>query len=102
MPQKKNLSEFREARHSCSPRSANAAADNAAALAQAQESLIELQVKNAFLEKSLDELDKVVQGLNKEVQLLRREVDQLWMQQASDAPGGQRPFRLEDEVPPHY
>ena len=74
----------------------------AEALEQANEKIDDLQVRNAFLERSLDELDKVVRGLNLEVQRLHREVVQLWEQQAQDAPGGQRPDRLEDEVPPHY
>ena len=74
----------------------------AEALAQANAAIEELQIRNAFLERSLDDLDKVVRGLNLEVQRLHREVIQLWEQQAQDAPGGQRPARLEDEVPPHY
>jgi|GEM_PF-1173645 SlyX. len=74
----------------------------AAALAQANQAIEDLQVRNAFLERSLDELDQVVRGLNLEVQRLHREVIQLWEQQSQDAPGGRRPDRLEDEVPPHY
>lgn len=72
------------------------------ALARAQESIVDLQVKNSFLERNLEDLDKVVQGLNLEVQSLRREVQQLWEQQAAEAGASQRPPRLEDEVPPHY
>ncbi|MDR0965826.1 MAG: SlyX family protein [Myxococcales bacterium] len=66
------------------------------------ERIVNLEIKQAFLERSLDELDAVVRGLNLEVQRLHKEVDRLQRQQLEDSGEPKRPARLEDEVPPHY
>lgn len=68
----------------------------------ADERLINLEIKQAFLERSLDDLDGVVRGLNLEVEKLHREVERLQRLQVEAAPGAARPAPLEDEVPPHY
>lgn len=66
------------------------------------ERLINLEIKQAFLERSLEDLDGVVRSLNLEVERLHKEVDRLQRQQGEEAPGAARAPRLEDEVPPHY
>ncbi len=65
------------------------------------ERIINLEIKQAFMERGLEDLDAVVRGLNLEVERLRKEVCRLQRQLSEEAPGAMRP-RLEDEVPPHY
>lgn len=64
--------------------------------------LINLEIKQAFLERSLEDLDGVVRGLNLEVERLNKEVARLQRQQIEEGAGALRASRLEDEVPPHY
>jgi SlyX protein len=64
------------------------------------ERLTNAEVKMAFIERTVEDLDSVVRDLNREVQTLRREVEQLRSQLAQA--GAVTVPRLEDEVPPHY
>lgn len=66
------------------------------------ERLINLEIKQSFLERNIEELDGVVRSLNLEVQRLHREIERLQHQSTEEAPGLLRSIRLEDEVPPHY
>jgi SlyX protein len=64
------------------------------------ERLTNAEVKLAFLERTVEDLDSVVLELNREVQMLRREVEQLRGQLAQA--GAVAAAKPEDEVPPHY
>ncbi|MBQ4334304.1 MAG: SlyX family protein, partial [Myxococcaceae bacterium] len=44
------------------------------------ERIINLEIKQAFVERGLEELDAVVRGLNLEVERLRKEVSRLQRQ----------------------
>ncbi|HJN74470.1 MAG TPA: SlyX family protein [Myxococcota bacterium] len=59
----------------------------------------ELEIKCAYQDQLIAELDGVVQVLNREVQQLRRDLAEVRDQVV--AAGGQA-NKLEDEVPPHY
>jgi hypothetical protein len=74
------------------------------------EHTVDLEMKLAWLEKYVGDLDVVVRGLSDEVVALRREVTELReaaARPASGAPGGdgeeddEEPV-LRYEVPPHY
>lgn len=60
----------------------------------------DLEVRYAFQEDTVRQLDDVVRQLGDEVRALRREVQELRAQLA-EAPQGQA-NKLEDEKPPHY
>jgi len=57
--------------------------------------LIELEVKVAFQENLLGELDGVIQQLRRQIELLQREVEEL--KESREEPGDE-PY----EKPPHY
>lgn len=57
--------------------------------------LIELEVKVAFQENLLGELDGVIQQLRRQIELLQREVEEL---KESREESGDEPY----EKPPHY
>ena len=61
--------------------------------------LEELEVKAAYQDQLIAELDGVVRELNREVQQLRRELSEVRDQVAQ---GGEDANKLEDEKPPHY
>lgn len=60
-------------------------------------SQIEVEVKVAFLERDLRELDDVVRGLVRRIELLERELAALREQSAPESVRG----TLAEEVPPH-
>jgi SlyX protein len=65
-----------------------------------EERIIELEVKNAFLGESLDQLNAVVIRQQQQIDLLIREVMALKAQAStSDV---LRPDNLAEEIPPHY
>ena len=61
----------------------------------------DLEVRYAFQEDTVQQLDEVVRQLGDEVRALRREVQELRAQLA-EAPQGSGVNKLEDEKPPHY
>jgi SlyX protein len=60
-----------------------------------------LEVKSAFSEDALDQLNDVVVRQQRQIDLLQQQVALLRLQQAS-APEGAGSTSLRDEVPPHY
>lgn len=62
--------------------------------------LIELEIKAAFAEDLLDELNRLVARQQEQIEMLVRELVQLRQQQA--AGGEPTPRSLRDELPPHY
>ncbi len=62
--------------------------------------LIELEIKAAFAEDLLDELNRLVARQQEQIEMLVRVLVQLRQQQAA---GGEPASRsLRDELPPHY
>lgn len=61
-----------------------------------EESIVDLEVKVAFQERWIAELDEVVRALRDEIDELRSEVARLADQQAADGPP------TPHEKPPHY
>lgn len=68
-------------------------------VAELQSRLEELEVRYAFQENTIAELDGVVQRLNELCHALRDEVGEL---RAQVKEFGGEPNKLEDEKPPHY
>lgn len=62
--------------------------------------LTELEIKAAFTEDLLDELNRLVARQQERIELLIRELVQLRQQQATAGDG--TPSSLRDELPPHY
>ena len=62
--------------------------------------LTELEIKAAFTEDLLDELNRLVARQQEQIELLIRELVQLRQQQATAGDGA--PPSLRDELPPHY
>jgi SlyX protein len=62
--------------------------------------LTELEIKAAFTEDLLDELNRLVARQQEQIELLVRELVQLRQQQAAGGEG--TPRSLRDELPPHY
>lgn len=60
----------------------------------------DLEVKSAFSDQLVRDLDAVVHALNREVQALRAELVELRAQVADNDEGEGN--KLEDEKPPHY
>ena len=60
----------------------------------------DLEVKSAFSDQLVRDLNDVVRGLNEEVQALRSELVELRAQVAEGEQGEAN--KLEDEKPPHY
>jgi len=61
--------------------------------------LTQLEVKAAFADDLVDQLNRTVFRQQQQIELLMRELMELRQQ----APGGPAPFRsLRDELPPHY
>lgn len=63
-----------------------------------QDRMLELEVKTAYQERTIEELHEVVLELRKELESLRREFEALRTEsQSSDKPIGPA-----NEAPPHY
>ena len=60
----------------------------------------DLEVRYAFQEETLRQLDLVVAELGNELRRLKRELKEVRAQVADSPQGGQN--KLEDEKPPHY
>lgn len=60
----------------------------------------ELEVKLAFAEDLLEELNKTVYRQQQQIERLQKEMRELREQVAASAPNEQRSLR--DEIPPHY
>ncbi len=61
----------------------------------------DLEVKIAFLERHIEEMDKAFLAVNDQIHTLNRAVERLAAQQKkSQSPGGEE--SREDAVPPHY
>ncbi len=60
----------------------------------------DLEVRYAFQEETIRQLDQVVAELGDEIRKLRLELKEL-RAQVAEAPEGE-PNKLEDEKPPHY
>lgn len=66
------------------------------------QALTDLQVRVAFMDDLLDELNRMVARQQEQILALQREVFQLRQQNDAQGPGT-APFRsLRDELPPHY
>ena len=63
--------------------------------------LDEIEMRYAFQEDQIRQLDEVVRELGDEVLRLKRELKQLRAQMSELSPEG-KPNSLEDEKPPHY
>lgn len=64
------------------------------------ERIDDLEVRYAFQEDTLRQLDEVVRQLGDELRALKAEVTELRAQLAETPEGA--PNKLEDEKPPHY
>ena len=62
----------------------------------------EVEIKLAWMERYVLDLDGVVRGLAEEVVRLREEVQELRARRASGEDAGEEPFDLLYEKPPHY
>lgn len=65
-----------------------------------EERLMDLEIKVAFVEKHVSELDELVREMHELLARLRTEVASIAEQLQEDARGGSN--RLIDEKPPHY
>ncbi|MBK1878414.1 SlyX family protein [Pelagicoccus mobilis] len=60
----------------------------------------DLQIKQAFLERHIEEQDRVIYGLQTELEKLRAEVRKL--AERADSQSGSNNEMPADEKPPHY
>ena len=65
-----------------------------------EEQIQKLEVKVAFLERHLEEMDNAFVEVNDQLRNLNQTVERLAAQQKSSGPGGEESG--EDAVPPHY
>lgn len=65
-----------------------------------EQRLIELEIKAAFTEDLLDQLDQVIVRQQEQIDLLIREMAQLRQQPGDEGVGGPRPPH--EDLPPHY
>lgn len=65
-----------------------------------EQRLMELEIKAAFTEDLLDQLDQVIVRQQEQIDLLMRELAQLRQQPREEGAGGSRPPH--DDLPPHY
>ncbi len=65
-----------------------------------EKSIQDLQVKVAFLERHLEEMDNAFVEVNDQLRTLSKTVERLAAQQKNPGPGGEESG--EDAVPPHY
>lgn len=63
-----------------------------------QDRVLELEVKAAYQERTIEELHEVVLELRKEIEALRREFEAL----RSEAQSSEKPIGPANEAPPHY
>lgn len=62
--------------------------------------LTELEIKAAFTEDLLDQLNQVIVRQQRQIDLLMREIARLQAQGSQEGSGASRSLR--DELPPHY
>ena len=67
---------------------------------QIDQRLIELEIKSAYAEDLLEQLNQVIVRQQQQIDLLVREVTALRQQAPESGAGGFRSLR--DELPPHY
>ena len=65
-----------------------------------EQRLMALEIKAAFTEDLLDQLDLVIVRQQEQIDLLMRELTQLSQQPRDEGAAGPRPLR--DDLPPHY
>lgn len=75
-------------------------ADTATGAQRLEERIEALEVKAAFTEDLLDQLNLAIYRQQQQIEQLTREVVQLRQQQPEG--GGAAPRSLRDELPPHY
>ena len=66
------------------------------------ETLEQIEIKIAFLERANAELSDVVYRQQMELEALRARVAGLADRMANSAGGQERPYTVEEEKPPHY
>ena len=67
-----------------------------------EERVKNLEVRMAFLERTLEDLDGAVRDLGSQVMVVQRELTRLRASVTSAKDGTEPPRKLEDDVPPHY
>ena len=63
-----------------------------------QDRVLELEVKTAYQERTLEELHEVILDLRKEIEAFRREFDAL----RTETQSADKPIGPANEAPPHY
>jgi SlyX protein len=63
-----------------------------------QDRMLELEVKTAYQERTIEELHEVVLDLRKEIEGLRREFEAM----RAEAQASEKPIGPANEAPPHY
>lgn len=74
--------------------------DDGAAEGRGQDRLTELEIKAAFVEDLLDEINRTVFRQQQQIELLQQEIRSLRQQLQAATPA--EPLNPADEVPPHY
>lgn len=66
------------------------------------ERLVELEIRLAFQEDLLTHLNSTIAKMHEQIDLQQKQLQYLYQKIVQQEPENAEPYRLEDEIPPHY